>query len=157
MKPIVLKAIGRVKNQISHRQTSGWENVVSEIIIDPMYEEALAGVEEYSHLLILFWMSRLRPAEKKIKKIHPKSRPDLPLVGIFSTRTQYRPNPIGLTQVKLIKRKKNILRVQGLDAISGTPVVDIKPISPRHEFLKKYQVPEWYHRLWKKPKEQLKV
>jgi tRNA (Thr-GGU) A37 N-methylase len=84
-------------------------------------------------------------------KIHPRSRPDLPLVGFFATRTQYRPNPIGLTLVQLLGRKENILTVKGLDALNGTPVLDIKPISPKTEMPSHFRVPEWYPRLWKKP------
>lgn len=147
---ITLEAIGRVRNSIRWIKREGWESVISEIILEPKYEEALEGVEDYSHLLILFWISRV-PKRKMMKKIHPKSRPDLPLVGIFATRTQYRPNPIGLTLVKLLGRKKNVLKVQGLDALDGTPVIDIKPISPQHEFPKNTRVPNWYHQLWKMP------
>ena len=124
----------------------------SDVIIDPRLEEALEGIEDYSHVLVLFWLSRVQKDQRKLKKIHPKSREDLPLVGIFATRTQYRPNPIGLTVVKLIWRKKNILRVRGLDVIHGTPVIDIKPISPSQEFLKKPRVPKWYDQLWKRSK-----
>jgi len=149
---ISLKAIGRVRNSIGKMKREGWESVVSEIILDPQLEEALAGVEDYSHLLILFWLSRVQKAGRGMKKIHPKSRQDLPLVGIFATRTQYRPNPIGLTLVKLLGRRKNVLRVRGLDALNGTPVVDIKPITPRHEFPKDIRVPKWYDQLWKESK-----
>jgi len=149
---ISLKAIGRVRNSIGKMKREGWESVVSEIILDPQLEEALAGVEDYSHLLILFWLSRVQRAGRGMKKIHPKSRQDLPLVGIFATRTQYRPNPIGLTLVKLLGRRKNVLRVRGLDALNGTPVIDIKPINPRHEFPKDIRVPKWYDQLWKESK-----
>ena len=149
---ISLKAIGRVRNSIGKMKREGWESVVSEIILDPQHEEALAGVEDYSHLLILFWLSRVQKAGRGMKKIHPKSRQDLPLVGIFATRTQYRPNPIGLTLVKLLGRRKNVLRVRGLDALNGTPVIDIKPITPRHEFPKDIRVPKWYDQLWKESK-----
>lgn len=153
MQEITLKAIGRVRNSIRKENREGWESVISEVIIDPKYEEALEGVEDYSHLFILFWLSRMLTREKERGlKIHPKSRLDLPLVGVFSTRTQYRPNPIGLTLVKLIKRKKNILEVRGLDAINETPVLDVKPISPRTEFPRRTRVPGWYYRLWVKPK-----
>ena len=151
MKKFALKPIGRVRNSIREMKREGWESVVSDIILDPQYEDALDGTEDYSYLLILFWLSRVPKVRREMKKIHPKSRQDLPLVGIFATRTQYRPNPIGLTRVELIGRKKNVLRVRGLDARNGTPVVDIKPISPRHEFIKGTRVPEWYSRLWKKP------
>jgi len=149
---ISLKAIGRVRNSIGKMKREGWESVVSEIILDPQLEEALAGVEDYSHLLILFWLSRVQKAGRGMKKIHPKARQDLPLVGIFATRTQYRPNPIGLTLVKLLGRRKNVLRVRGLDALNGTPVIDIKPITPRHEFPKDIRVPKWYDQLWKESK-----
>jgi tRNA-Thr(GGU) m(6)t(6)A37 methyltransferase TsaA len=149
---ITLKAIGRVRNSIGKMKREGWESVVSEIILDPQHEEALAGVEDYSHLLILFWLSRVQKAGRGMKKIHPKSRQDLPLVGIFATRTQYRPNPIGLTLVKLLGRRKNVLRVRGLDALNGTPVIDIKPTTPRHEFPKDIRVPKWYDQLWKESK-----
>jgi tRNA-Thr(GGU) m(6)t(6)A37 methyltransferase TsaA len=91
-------------------------------------------VEDYSHLFILFWITRIPPNRRGLMKVHPKSREDLPLVGVFATRTQYRPNPIGMTLVELLDRKKNVLRVRGLDAIRGTPVLDIKPISPAKEF-----------------------
>jgi tRNA-Thr(GGU) m(6)t(6)A37 methyltransferase TsaA len=149
---ITLKAIGRVRNSVEKMKREGWESVVSQIIVNPGLEEALAGVEDYSHLLILFWLSRVPKAGRGMKKIHPKSLQDLPLVGIFATRTQYRPNPIGLTLVKLLGRRKNVLRVRGLDALNGTPVIDIKPITPRHEFPKDIRVPKWYDQLWKKSK-----
>lgn len=128
--------------------------MVSDVILDPKLEEALEGIEDYSHLLVLFWLNRVQKGRRNLKKIHPKSREDLPLVGIFATRTQYRPNPIGLTLVELIWRKKNILRVRGLDAVNGTPVIDIKPISPLQEFLKKPKVPKWYDQLWRDQKRQ---
>jgi tRNA (adenine37-N6)-methyltransferase len=150
---ITLKVIGEVRNSIHKKNREGWESVISEIIIDPKYEEGLEGIEDYSHLLILFWLSRMSPRGRgRVMKIHPRSRLDLPLVGVFSTRTQYRPNPIGLTLVQLLKRRKNILEVQGLDAITGTPVLDVKPISPRTEFPRRTRVPKWYNRLWVKPK-----
>ena len=154
MQKITLKPIGKVRNSIHKKNREGWESVISEVIIDPKYEEALEGIEDYSHLLILFWLSRMSPRDRRgrMLKIHPKSRLDLPLVGVFSTRTQYRPNPIGLTLVQLLKRRKNILEVRGLDAMNGTPVLDVKPISPRTEFPRKTRVPKWYYRLWEKPK-----
>ena len=123
--------------------------MVSDVVLDPKLEEALEGIEDYSHLLVLFWLNRVQRGRRNLKKIHPRSREDLPLVGIFATRTQYRPNPIGLTLVELIWRKRNILRVRGLDAVNGTPVIDIKPISPLQEFLQEPKVPKWYDQLWR--------
>ena len=154
LKRITLRIIGTVRNRVRKMKREGWESVVSDVIIDPRLEEALGGIEDYSHLLVLFWLSRVKKGQRNLKKIHPKSREDLPLVGIFATRTQYRPNPIGLTVVKLIRRKKNILQVRGLDALNRTPVVDIKPISPRQEFLEEPSVPKWYDQLWRGSKGQ---
>lgn len=153
MPEITLKAIGKVRNSIRRKKREGWESIISEVIVEPEYEDALEGIEEYSHLFILFWLSRV-PARVRgrMLKIHPRSRMDLPLVGVFSTRTQYRPNPIGLTLVELLDKRKNVLRVRGLDAMSGSPVLDIKPISPWTEFPRKTRVPRWYHRLWEKSK-----
>ncbi len=149
MPGIKLKPVGIVRNGIREKKREGWETVLSEIVLSPKFEEGLEGIEEYSHVLVLFWLSRVPPnARGRRLRIHPRSRRDLPRVGIFATRTQYRPNPIGLTQVRLLKRDKNILRVKGLDALNGTPVLDIKPISPRTEIPPKIRVPDWYRRLW---------
>jgi tRNA (adenine37-N6)-methyltransferase len=148
---IAVDVIGRVRNSIRKKQREGWEDLISDIVLARVYEDALQGVEEYSHVFVLFWLSRVPQVRRGMMMVHPKFRPDLPLVGVFATRTQYRPNPIGLTLVELIGRKKNILKVRGLDALNGTPVLDIKPISPRNEFPKKSKVPDWYRRLWKGP------
>ncbi len=130
----------------------GWETVVSKIVLNPASEQALTGIEDYSHLFVLFWLSRVPKAQRGMIKIHPKSRQDLPLVGVFATRTQYRPNPIGLTMVEVIGRKNHVLRVRGLDALNGTPIFDLKPISPHHEFPRHFRVPNWYWQLWKNAK-----
>jgi tRNA-Thr(GGU) m(6)t(6)A37 methyltransferase TsaA len=152
MRQISLRVIGRVRNSIQKKKREGWESVVSQIDLAPKYKEALEGIEGYSHLLVLYWLSRVPyNARGRRMKIHPRSRPDLPLVGVFATRTQYRPNPIGLTQVKLVERRGKTLTVKGLDALNGTPVLDIKPISPKTERPAHFRVPEWYSRLWKKP------
>jgi tRNA (adenine37-N6)-methyltransferase len=150
LKKITIKPIGKVKNSIKKIKRDGWDSLVSKVILNPGYEEALEGIEAYSHLWVLFWISRMSKKRLEMKKIHPKSLNNLPLVGIFATRTQYRPNPIGLTLVKLLGRNKNVLLVQGLDALNGTPIIDIKPISPHGEFLKTAKVPKWYHKLWEK-------
>jgi tRNA-Thr(GGU) m(6)t(6)A37 methyltransferase TsaA len=148
---ISLKRIGIVHNEIRGKKREGWESVISTIILSPKHEKGLEGIEEYSHLFVLFWLSRVPPNARGGRlKIHPRGRPDLPLVGIFGTRTQYRPNPIGLTQVRLLKREKNVLWVKGLDAMTGTPILDIKPISPRNEMPRNIRVPGWYCRLWGK-------
>lgn len=71
----------------------------------------------------------------------------MPEVGIFAQRARHRPNPIGVTAVKLLRREKNRLFVQGLDAINGTPVLDVKPYVPAFDAADSARVPEWIHRL----------
>jgi len=95
-------------------------NLVSKIVLDSEFEKGLDGIEEWSHIYVVFWMNRIMDKEKML--VHPKGN-----VGIFATKAPIRPNPIGLTLVKLVKRKGNVLWVRGLDALDNTPVIDIKP------------------------------
>ena len=76
-------------------------------------------------------------------KVHPRGQQELPLVGRFATRSPTRPNPIGKTTVKLLERRGNILKVTGLDAIDGTPVIDIKPYIPGYDSVLDTRVPPW--------------
>jgi tRNA-Thr(GGU) m(6)t(6)A37 methyltransferase TsaA len=95
-------------------------NLLSKIVIDSEFTRGLDGIEEWSHVHVIFWMNRISDKEKKL--VHPKGN-----VGIFATRAPIRPNPIGLTLVKLVRHKGNTLWVRGLDALDNTPVLDIKP------------------------------
>jgi tRNA-Thr(GGU) m(6)t(6)A37 methyltransferase TsaA len=103
------------------------KNRLSQIVIDDRLIEALEGIEDFSHLFVLFWLYKVEKEERKILKVHPRGREDLPLLGVFATRTMHRPNPIGLTLVELVTVERNILTVRGLDAFDGTPVLNIKP------------------------------
>jgi len=76
-------------------------------------------------------------------KVHPRGNKKLPLVGLFATRSPNRPNSIGKATVRLIKREGNVLKVRGLDAIDGTPVIDIKPYLPRYDSVARAKVPWW--------------
>jgi tRNA-Thr(GGU) m(6)t(6)A37 methyltransferase TsaA len=100
-------------------------SLVSKIVIDEEYADGLAGIEDWSHLHVIFWMDKI--SEEKKTLLCPGNEPDMPTVGIFATRAPVRPNPIGLTLVELVRREGNVLVVKGLDALDGTPVLDIKP------------------------------
>lgn len=146
-KTIELKPIGFVKTsaseeQIEHRQA------ISEIIVSEDLSEALVGIEDFSHVFVIFWMHGIRELAEPSLKAHPQGRIDLPLVGVFATRTPYRPNPIGLTVVELLERRGNVLKVKGLDALDGTPVLDIKPFDPL-DTAKKMRLPAWWKKLHK--------
>jgi tRNA-Thr(GGU) m(6)t(6)A37 methyltransferase TsaA len=142
--PYKMKAIGIVRTDAGRRRYDGLREVVSEVIIDSECEEALDGLEDFSHIYVLFYLHEVdRPFKTKI---HPTGNPELPLVGAFATRTPNRPNPIAQSLVKLLSRKGNILTVEGLDAFDGSPVLDIKPFTycPRGDEVK---VPDWIEKL----------
>ncbi|MFC1977090.1 tRNA (N6-threonylcarbamoyladenosine(37)-N6)-methyltransferase TrmO [Chloroflexota bacterium] len=142
---MTLKAIGIVRNGVKERppsQGDWWAELVSEIVIDPGLTEALDGLEGFSHIIVLYWMHRAASGELLIK-VHPRGRKEVPLQGLFAVRTPNRPNPIGKTTVRLLQRQGNILRVEGLDAIDGTPVIDIKPYIPGYDSATDTRVPKW--------------
>jgi len=142
-----LKVIGVVRNDYQRRPEVGWRSTVSEIIVDPTLTDALDGLEEFSHIVVIFWMHQLPATDQVSTKVHPGRRKEIPEKGIFATRTPYRVNPIGSTTVRLLERRGNILKVEMLDAIDGTPVIDIKPYIPRHDLEADAKVPEWLNRL----------
>jgi tRNA-Thr(GGU) m(6)t(6)A37 methyltransferase TsaA len=139
--------IGTVKNSIKEPHTGDGETIVSEILIKKKYQPALDQIEGFSHIIVLYWMDRLSPSKRSILKVHPRGRQDLPLVGVFASRSQARPNPIGLTTVKVLEHHDNIIKVMGLDAIDGTPVLDIKPHIPGHDSPAKAKTPDWMKKL----------
>ena len=144
--PIVLKAIARVKNDVHELGRHDWSQVLSELLFYPDYEDALDGIGEFSHIIVLFWMHRSPVWEHSMSRTHPRRRLDLPLVGVFATCSPVRPNQLGLTVVKLLERSHNTLRVRGLDAVDGTRVVDVKPYFPP-EPTADIRVPEWVRNL----------
>ncbi|MBI3996440.1 MAG: tRNA (N6-threonylcarbamoyladenosine(37)-N6)-methyltransferase TrmO [Candidatus Omnitrophica bacterium] len=126
---LVLRPIGRVEG--------------GAIRIHRRWAKGLEGIEDFSHILALFW---LHQAGKPALRIHPKGIKALPKLGFLSTRTPHRPNPLGVTVVRLLKRRGSTLQVEGLDAWEGTPILDLKPYTNR-ESIKQFRVPEWIHRL----------
>jgi len=143
-----LKPIGFVK-RTSKQEDVKDRSLVSRIVVKREFTKALDGIEDFSHILVVFWMHRVLQEETKILKVHPRGRRDLPLLGVFATRTAFRPNPIGLTLVELLKRERNVLTVKGLDAYDGTPVLDLKPFD-RRDTAVDIRVPEWHKRLEEK-------
>ena len=139
---ITLKAIGIVRNEIKETARRDWGKIISEIVIDRKLTEALDGLEEFSHIIVLYWMHQAISSEVPLK-VHPMGTHELPRVGLFATRSPNRPNPVGRTTVRLLQRQSNILRVEGLDAIDGTPVIDIKPYLPGYDAPTNAKVAPW--------------
>jgi tRNA-Thr(GGU) m(6)t(6)A37 methyltransferase TsaA len=90
------------------------------------YADGLEGIEQHTHINVLYWMHKLTREDRKRLKVHPRADPTKPLIGVFALRSPMRPNPIGLTKVELTKKEGNTLFVRGLDALDGTPIIDIK-------------------------------
>jgi len=144
-KKIELKAIGFVKTEAVGKEVRDKGNV-SEIVFREDLAEALDGIEDFSHFFVIFWMHETSKEERRMMKVHPRGRRDMPLLGVFATRTAYRPNAIGLTLVELLGVKGNVVTVRGLDAFDGTPVLDIKPFD-YWDMAEDARVPEWWKRL----------
>jgi tRNA-Thr(GGU) m(6)t(6)A37 methyltransferase TsaA len=117
------------------------------IQVEAAWVEALDGIERFSHIWVLWWLDRFR-GPPSARKVHPEGRPEMPLVGLFATRSPHRPNPIAMTAVRLLNRDGVLLRVEGLDAIEGTPILDIKPYLRRGDCLSEAVMPDWLERLW---------
>ncbi|MCW4008255.1 MAG: tRNA (N6-threonylcarbamoyladenosine(37)-N6)-methyltransferase TrmO [Candidatus Bathyarchaeota archaeon] len=141
---IVLKPIGYVKTDAVGDQVRD-KRRTSQIIVRSELAEALEGIDGFSHLFVLYWLNQVSRGEVRLK-VHPRGRADLPLLGVFATRTMYRPNPIGLTLVELVKVAGNVLTVRGLDAFDGTPVLDLKPFDP-WDAAENAKVPDWWLKL----------
>lgn len=140
----VFRPIGRVRSGVSDRRCRGWRGVESEIALDPALAPSLDGIEGFSHIIVLYWMHE-STGDVPVK-VHPQGRAELPLAGVFATRSPRRPNPIGLTIVELLERKADLLKVKGLDAFDGTPVLDIKPYLPR-DVITGARYPDWVSKL----------
>ena len=143
MKPIQINPIGFVKRQ-SREENDKDRSLISKIIVNENLTDALDGIDEFSHIYVIFWMNQIKNTSflHHPGKIHATNP-----VGIFATRAPIHTNPIGLTLVKLIKREQNVLWVKGLDAYDDTPVLDIKPY-PDWEHgvcivVGDFQVPDW--------------
>ena len=123
------------------------ETAVSELVVAEALSEILDGIEGFSHLLVLYWPHLVAAERRKLLKVHPKGRKDIPRQGIFATCSPARPNPVLVTAVRLLQRTGNVLRVQGLEAVDGSPIVDIKPYNPRYYRVENPVVPEWMNKL----------
>src|SRR3990172_6974678 len=117
-------------------------DIIAQIVLREDLAAALTGIEEWAHLIVMFWMDRL--AEKSCPlTTHPRGRADLPEVGMLATRGRERPNPIGLAMVELLKRDENVLTVKALDAYDGSPVLDIKPYD-QYDAVSGLRMPAWW-------------
>jgi tRNA-Thr(GGU) m(6)t(6)A37 methyltransferase TsaA len=145
-----VQAIGSVvRPGIETADSGGYydPDIETALEILPRWTDALEGLEEYSHLIVVLWLDRAKRA-RRAERLRPEGRPEMPEVGAFATRTPRRPNPIGLSTPRLLARDVSTLWVTGIDAWPGTPILDIKGYTPRDDVRLDATVPDWLQRLW---------
>jgi tRNA-Thr(GGU) m(6)t(6)A37 methyltransferase TsaA len=150
MNEIHVSPVAVVRNARKKAEDDDWGGLVSKIILDPsLPEESLDGLEHFSHAEVIFQFHLLDEKEIVPGARHPRGNPEWPKTGIFAQRARVRPNRLGLTIVRILRREGRSLFVEGLDAVDGTPVLDIKPVM--EEFLPNGPIrqPEWTHELLK--------
>lgn len=146
MQDIIMKSIGCVKNTVQEKKDVSWGDDVSTIILNEEYYTGLKGLEDFTHAIIVYHLDKAEYQKDKHLQRRAQNREDMPLVGIFSQRGKDRPNKIGMTSVQIVSVNDTSLTIKGLDAIDGTPVLDIKPYYPVYD-KKDAKVPEWVDRL----------
>ncbi|PGZ97464.1 tRNA (N6-threonylcarbamoyladenosine(37)-N6)-methyltransferase TrmO [Bacillus pseudomycoides] len=139
-----LQPIAFVHNERMNVEDDLWGEIESIIeLIDPYTEESLQGIEQFSHIEVIFYFDRVTEANIQYTARHPRNNEQYPKIGIFAQRGKNRPNKLGATIVKVVCREGKKLVVQGLDAIDGTPILDMKPVMK--EFLPREEIkqPDW--------------
>ncbi|MGE0667232.1 MAG: SAM-dependent methyltransferase [Sphingomonadales bacterium] len=145
MDQITLRPIGTVRNSRAEPTDDGWDAIQSRIALDAgrFGPDALAGLDAFSHVEVLFAFHLVAEDAVNAGARHPRGNLDWPRVGIFAQRGKDRPNRLGLCICRLVGVKDTTITVRGLDAVDGSPVIDIKPwmkgFSPRGEV----REPDW--------------
>ena len=142
--PISLTPIATVTSPRSVHLDDYWRDVSAIITLDDSFEaDAFEGIEMFSHLEIIFFMDRLDPTTLNRGSRHPRNNRDWPKMGIFAQRARKRPNRLGLSRCRLVRVEGRSLHVADLDALDGTPVLDIKPLMTECLPADPVRQPEW--------------
>ncbi|HEX9146141.1 MAG TPA: tRNA (N6-threonylcarbamoyladenosine(37)-N6)-methyltransferase TrmO [Candidatus Binatia bacterium] len=149
---IKLKPIGVVYTKGSDTEVKEKGDLEGELVIYPEFQEALEGIDGYSHLFVIVYFDRLRAEQIGPLRVKPRglmrrgfTLEELPLLGVFALDSPTRPNPIGLTLVRFLGREANRLFVQGLDFFNETPILDIKGYRPQYH-TENYTLPDWFRK-----------
>jgi len=120
---------------------------ITSIVIERAYTDALLGLGEFSHIIVVSWFHKNdRPEKRRVLQVHPRGDRSNPLTGVFATRSPVRPNLIALSTCKILNLENRIVRVDKIDAFDGTPVLDIKPCLSGNELMQDVRVPDWARR-----------
>lgn len=142
-----LRPIGFVHSRATDKVDENWGAVEATIELLPEYRAGLRGLEAFSHVLVTAFLhgAKFEPARHLVRR--PRGQADMPEIGIFAQRAKDRPNPLGISVVSLLAVTPEGLRVRGLDAIDGTPILDLKPYFPQFDSAPGARVPGWVDRL----------
>jgi tRNA-Thr(GGU) m(6)t(6)A37 methyltransferase TsaA len=142
-----VRAIGTVRSRANEKVDEDWGSVESTLVLEPRFRPGLRGLDQFSHVLVVAFLqgASFDPARHLVRR--PRGQADMPELGIFAQRAKDRPNPLGITVVPLLEVTAEGLRVRGLDAIDGTPILDLKPYFPQFDSAPGARVPEWVERL----------
>lgn len=148
-----VKPIGYIRNSREAIEDDYWGNIVSTIELTSEFsEESVQGIEDFSHLEVIFYFNQVKDDNIQFDARHPRNNKEYPKVGIFAQRGKNRPNKLGLTTVEVLKREGKIIYITGLDAINGTPVLDLKPVmkefAPKGEIKQPYWVSDLMKEYW---------
>ena len=142
--PYTIQPIAFVKNTRKAIEDDHWGSILSTIeLCDELNEASLKGIDEFSHIEIIFYFDQVKDHQIQYEARHPRNNKQYPEIGIFAQRGKNRPNKLGVTIVELVAIQQRAIIVKGLDAIDGTPIIDIKPVMK--EFLPKEKIkqPKW--------------
>ena len=115
--------------------------------IFPAFKDALLGLDKFSHVLVLYWFDRNdSPDKRAILRVHPRGDKANPLMGVFATRSPFRPNLIGFSVCRIRSVEQNKIKVDNIDAFDGSPIIDLKPYIPASDCVPDASVPEWVKR-----------
>lgn len=144
----VFKPVGFVRRD-GASESVDWSDLgaISRVEVLPRYARALEGLKEYSHIIIFFVFHKRKTVKLTQRPENKRCNPE---VGIFCTNSEKRPNPLGMTVVRLLGVEGGALTVRGLDALDGTPVIDIKPYAGFEEEAPQYHIPGWLMKIWEK-------
>ena len=146
---ILLHPVAIVKNSRKEPIDDHWETIVSEIeLLDHIPTAAFDNISAFSHLEIIYYFDKVMK-EQIVFSGHPRGNKDYPMMGIFGQRKKDRPNTIGLSTVELLEHRERIIKVRLLDAIDGTPVLDIKPVFKEFQVSNNIKQPHWVEDLMK--------
>jgi len=149
MDDIPVRVIGRVDSPEVLQKDESWGAVEARVILKPEYRDGLHGLEQFSHAIIVTYLHEAGydPSRHLVRR--PRGLKTMPEMGIFAQRAKDRPNPVGITVVSIVGVEPGALVVRGLDAIDGTPVIDVKPYYPVYDRVDAPKVPAWVTKLMK--------